>query len=295
MLNFLKSGIQNCGVIYEKKNCKKLLREIYNTRNFKRIFLSKKKYLAGDQSFFKTNPSPGNNLLHKLNCSFIFENKIFVKEMKKILGNNYRILDYKLVMGMPESFLPTWIKNLTKNNMTCNLGAFVKPVYRDITYFKGIDFHQDIIDFPTRDPDFITAYIYLDDVDINTSPLYLIPKSHILGASIFPHSLHIKKNIIYYKNNNKILESKIKILNGLAGSMSYWHPFILHGTQPHKFSVPRISVRLLVEKNRRVPNGSLIDKINGKIKGKIILSLTQKEFNSKGKVIKRGNKINLIK
>ena len=82
MLKFLKTGIQNCGIIYTKKECKTLLKEIYKTRNFKKIFLSKSEYLKGDRSFFKKNPSPGRNLLHKTNCSFIFENNNFNDAIK---------------------------------------------------------------------------------------------------------------------------------------------------------------------------------------------------------------------
>jgi hypothetical protein len=294
-LNFLKSGIQNCGVIYSQKHCQEILKSIYKTRNFKKIFLSEKEYFSGDKSNFKKNPSPGHNLLDKLDCAFIFENKMFKAEMKKTLGSNYRILDHKLVMGVPENYLPEWLKKLTKNNMTNNLGLFIKPQFRDVTYFKGIDFHQDIIDFPTRDADFVTAYIYLENVNKYTSPLYLLPGSHKFGATVFPHNLIIKNTKAIYKNKGKSLNLKILMLEGKPGSMSYWHPFILHGTQPHKFSTPRISVRLLVEKNRRVDVGSNIDKINKKICGDLSLKLTSTEYNSKGKTIKKGNKINLIK
>ncbi len=294
MLNFFNTGIQNCGVIYKNRDCKSLLKEINNLRNFKNIFLSQKEYLSGSKSYLKKNPAPGRNLLHKLNCSFIFENKKFKKEMTKILGINYRILDSKLVMGVPDKFLPKWIKEEIKDNMTNNLGIFIKPEYRDITYFKGIDFHQDIIDFPTRKADFITAYIYLENVNKNTSPLYLIPNSYKFGATIFPHNLKTNKKIVLYKNKNKKMISKIKMLIGKPGSMSYWHPFILHGTQPQLNSIPRISVRLLVEKNRYLNINCGLDKINRKIKGDMYLNLTQKEFNSKGKVIKKGNKINKL-
>ena len=288
MLKFLKTGIQNCGIIYTKKECKTLLKEIYKTRNFKKIFLSKSEYLKGDRSFFKKNPSPGRNLLHKTNCSFIFENNRFKDEMSKTLGKNYRVLDYKLVMGVPVSFLPNWVKTKTSGNLTCNLGVFIKPKYRDITYFKGIEFHQDIIDYPTRSPDFVTVYIYLENVDKDTSPLYLVPNSHKLGATIFPHDIIInKKNKkILYKNKKNKNSSKILMLFGKAGSMSYWHPFILHGTQPHKDSIPRISVRLLVEKNRRCMVNCNLDKINRNIHGKTYLNQTQKEFNKRVMLLK---------
>ena len=47
------------------------------------------------------------------------------------------------------------------------MGRFIKEKYRDITYFRGIDFHQDIIDFPHKQSDFATFYVYLDNVDKN--------------------------------------------------------------------------------------------------------------------------------
>ena len=74
MFTFLNNGIKNYGSIYSKNNCKKLLREIHKNRDFKKIFLSKKEFLKGNGSNLKLNPSPGNNLLHKINSSFIFEN-----------------------------------------------------------------------------------------------------------------------------------------------------------------------------------------------------------------------------
>ena len=42
MLNFLKNGVENCGVVYSKKDCNRLLKEIYKTRNFKIFFYQKK-------------------------------------------------------------------------------------------------------------------------------------------------------------------------------------------------------------------------------------------------------------
>lgn len=278
MFTFLNNGIKNCGSIYSKNDCKKLLREIHKNRDFKKIFLSKKEFLKGNGSNLKLNPSPGNNLLHKINSSFIFENTFFINEMKKILGQNFRILNHKLVMGVPESYLPEWIKLLIKNNTSNNLGKYIKPKYRDVTYFKGLDFHQDIIDYPSRTADFITVYIYLDDVGVNSSPLYVIPNSHKLGATTFPHELIInnKSKKVLYKNKSKKIKSKIYRLDGKAGSTSYWHPFILHGTQPHKDSKPRISVRLLVEKNRWCSINCDLDKINKKIKGKISIHSTRK-------------------
>ena len=121
-----------------------------------------------------------------------------------------------------------------------NLGKYIKEEHRDLTYFKGIDFHQDIIDFPDRDPDFITAYIYLDKADTKTSPLYLIPNSFKLGATSFPHNLKFKKNNVYYKSNKKNITSKAVMLSGqsepyLFGTHLYYMEPNLMNTQLQEF------------------------------------------------------------
>ena len=176
-----------------------------------------------------------------------------------------------------------------------NLAKFVKPIFRDMTYFYGIDFHQDIIDFPDRPSDFITVYIYLDNVDKNCSPLHVVPNSHLGGATSFPHNLKSSNNELLYKPNKKILiKSKIKQLLGNAGTCFVWHPFILHGTQPQKNDKPRVSVRILVEKNRRGKLNCEIDQVNKKIKGKLSLIKVRNHLDKKGKDIKKNNLINKI-
>ena len=83
-------------------------------------------------------------------------------------------------------------------------------------------------------------YIYLDNVDLNTSPLFLIKDSHRLGATKFPHNLTINsenKKVLYKYKKNKLIK-KIEILEGCAGSISYCHKLIFHGTQPHKDNLP---------------------------------------------------------
>ena len=293
-MNFLKNGIEKSGVIFSKKDCQKLLKKIRKSRDFNNLFLSYKIWKSKKYDAIKRNPGFGRNLLHKLETKFIFENKNFVRILSKTLGESYRILDCKLVMGVPKYLIPQWILDHTKNNHTVNLGEFVKPEYRDITYFRGIDFHQDIIDFPTRAPDFVTAYLYLENVDIKSAPLHVIPNSHILGADYYPHNIKkIKNKKVSYEAFKKKLVSNFEVLQGKTGSLFLWHPFILHGTQPHKKDIARISVRILAEKNRQIFNGCNLDRINKKIKGKMKLCVYSKEFNKFG-ANKKKNFINRL-
>ena len=130
---------------------------------------------------------------------------------------------------------------------------------------------------------------------MNTSPLFLIRDSHKLGATRFPHNLIIntENKEVMYKFKKSKLRSKISVLEGGAGSVSYWHPFILHGTQPHKDNQPRISVRILAEKNRWCSIKCDLDKLNKKINGYLSIKIPQKVFKNKNKL--KNNKINKLK
>ena len=255
--------------------------------------MSKKNFLK-NQLYVRTNPMPGRNLAEKLDTSFIFSNKRFRKELEEVLGKKCRILDYKLVVALPNKFIPKWVQNIISNDPVPNLGVFIKEKYRDMTYFKGIDFHQDIIDYPDRPSDFITAYIYLDEVTNKTSPLHVLKKSHLLGASVFPHKLK-KINNKYFNYTNdfkKNLLVKIYKLTGKPGSAYYWHSSCLHGTQPNFSNNIRISMRILIEKNSTKKTNCLIDILNKKIKGNLVLAKTRSDLYKGGKPKVKGNTIN---
>ena len=292
MMNFLKDGYEIKKNFFNSSQCSKLLKKVYQSRNFNKIWLSEQEYK--NNKILKTvNPRPGRNLIEKLDTSFIFSNEKFITLLNQVMGNSWRVLDYKFVVALEKKMVPNWVSNFTKDAFIPNMGRFIKEKYRDITYFRGIDFHQDIIDFPHKQSDFATFYVYLDNVDKNSSPLILFPKSHIYGAKTFPHDIKKEKNFYRYYNNSKTsIKIKPKSLIGKSGTMYFWHPCILHGTQPTFKDKFRISIRILIEKNH-LERKYLIDKINSKIKGRLSVKNSRRDINKKnGKYIIKGNFIN---
>ncbi len=292
MMNFLKDGYEIKKNFFNSGQCSKLLKKVYQSRNFNKIWLSEQEFK--NNKILKTvNPRPGRNLIEKLDTSFIFSNEKFITLLNQVMGNSWRVLDYKFVVALEKKMVPHWVSNFTKDAFIPNMGRFIKEKYRDITYFRGIDFHQDIIDFPHKQSDFATFYVYLDNVDKNSSPLILFPKSHIYGAKTFPHDIKKEKNFYRYYNNSKTsIKIKPKSLIGKSGTMYFWHPCILHGTQPTFKDKFRISIRILIEKNH-LKRKYLIDKINSKIKGRLSVKNSRRDINKKnGKYIIKGNFIN---
>jgi hypothetical protein len=116
----------------------------------------------------------------------------------------------------------------------------------------------------------------------------------MLGASIFPHKLLKIKNKQYlYTNdfNEKIIcDSQILLNEG--GTLYYCNCNMLHGTKPQLSDNPRISIRILIEKNIENKETCLIDLSNKQSKGNLSLARTRKDLDEQGQAILRGNTIN---
>jgi hypothetical protein len=263
-----------------KELCEESLNIIKNNRVFgPNLFLDESDF--NNQTVrWGTNPKPGRNLTEKLNIDSII-NEI-KNELSEVLGNDFEMMFPKVICGVPESWLPEYVKNEIHMNAIPNLGAFIKPEYRDITYFHGIDYHQDIIDYKDRVTDFITLYVYLDDVSENDAPLYILPKTHLQGCHTFPHDLVSEDNKRYLYNGAQITEELV--LTGNVGTCYFWHSCLLHGTQPTKNDKERISLRFLISKKR-----SLIDLCNDNINGDLKLTVTRVDVDENHVPIIKGN------
>ena len=296
--NFLDTGFVNLGEIIDKKQCKELMKLLHNLRSFEQNFFKKNIFLDENDPDVNimergVGPGPGRNLVEKVSLDFIEKNKELQNVLSDILGSDYKIMTKKFVMGIPQNMIPDWILEKTKGVGSVNLCAYIKPEYRDMTYFHGIDFHQDIIDHKERKGDFVTLYVYLEDVTENMSPLFVVPNSHIFGATVFPHEIEIEnqENLIYGNRNGKKEKLSFKMLTGNAGTVYFWSEYSLHGTQPTlETDVPRISLRYLIERgtsNENLPIDTFLENIDGQLE----LKNTRVESLDSGKNVKTGNQL----
>jgi ectoine hydroxylase-related dioxygenase (phytanoyl-CoA dioxygenase family) len=190
----------------------------------------------------------------------------------------------KFVMGLPKNMIPDWINKRSKNLGFVNLCALVRPEFRDMTYFHGIDYHMDIVDHKNRIGDFITLYIYLGDVTANMSPLHIIPRSHIFGGTTVPHDLKSLggNKILYSDRRGKSEEFNSKMLTGTTGSVFFWSPYNLHGTMPTNITnTPRVSLRYLIERGKSTEE-CIIDKFLKTIDAPLSMKITMDEEVKRG-------------
>lgn len=265
---FAIDGYANLGSVVDPRICTKLLSEIRSDQEFSsEIFLDEKSFLTNPE-YTGVNPVPGRNILEQYEelASSIEGAAVVESFLADLLGEGHYIIRKKVICGVPEKWMPGWVLERIRKNSVNNLGAYIKPEYRNITYFYGIDFHQDIIDLAGRELDFITLYVYLHDVVQKDAPLILLPGSHQFGVDKFPHELSLvdeseKKWRYVNSESGSTTESNQLVITGNTGNVALWHPCMLHGTHPNYGDEERISLRYLIAKDPDI-NNTFLDQVN---------------------------------
>jgi hypothetical protein len=292
--DFIRDGAHLFDERLDVQACDDLLAAIRATRDFDgSLFLSEADFDA-DPQYTGVNPRPGRNLLDTFEgrLGFVEQAPHLVEALSALLGADYEILNRKVVCGVPASAMPQWLKTRIHGNPVNNLGAYVRPEYRDVTYFYGIDFHQDLIDYKAREADFVTLYIYLHPVTRADAPLFLLEGSHGLGGAVFPHDLTAAGPEAWTYRNGAYGETEVsqRVLTGDTGFAAVWHACTLHGTQPDAADHERISLRYLVA--RRGARDTGIDRVNATLQGPLSLSDTRADLAADGSAAIRRNTVN---
>ena len=292
--DFIRDGAHLFADPVDAAACADLLAEIRATRDFdETLFLSQAAFDA-DPQYTGVNPKPGRNLLDRFEdrLGFVEQAPQLVEAITTLLGPDYEILNRKVVCGVPAGAIPDWLRTRIQGNPVNNLGAYVRPQYRDVTYFYGIDFHQDLIDYKAREADFLTLYIYLHPVTRADAPLYLLEGSHTLGGSVFPHNLTRVGDTdgLYVNGQHGETVARQRILTGDTGFAAMWHACTLHGTQPDAADHERISLRYLVA--RRHPGLIGLDAVNARLQGPLSLTDTRADLAADGSAAVKRNTVN---
>mgnify|MGYP006134847847 CR=1 FL=1 len=221
------------------KNLIKNLHTSIKGRSGTRFYNSLKKFKKNGR-FLKTNPDLKFNYLNNFDTSFID------KKLKKII--NGKIISKKIVHNVNKEFLPNWLIKYS-NYIKGNLNPYIKKEYQNETHFFGTDIHQDLL----GDIDeFITAYIYLDEVKIKNAPIEIYENTHLLGKSKFPFFLRKINNKMIYSNNGNTCFTKKKIILGNTGDLILFNARTLHATDINRSNKNRISLRYIIRPKKGI-------------------------------------------
>lgn len=278
----------------DSKAAARLLARVKRERTFDAgLFLSEAEFDA-DPRYTGVNPIPGRNMLDRFadDVGFVEQDPGIVAALTELLGPDYACLNRKFVCGVPQSWVPDWLQARISGNPVNNLGAYVRPEYRDITYFYGIDFHQDLIDYKDRPADFVTLYIYLHPVGVQDAPLFVLDGSHKLAGTVFPHDLTPAGKGQWLYRDGRGGEALVRqhLLTGETGYAALWHACTLHGTQPDAADHERISLRYLFAKNGVAETG--IDRVNAALDGPLSLEATRRDLAADGSATLKANAVN---
>ena len=301
--NLTEQGVCLFGEILDVNQTQELYQQMISARDFgPGLFMEEVEYLA-QENHFNANPTKTFNFLNAFEPQLLFieQDPILTGVLGKVLGDDYEVVIKKAVCGVPDAWLPQWVRARIHDVNVANLGPYIRKPFRDITYFRGIDFHQDIIDWPQGrvelDPSsFLTLYVYLHEVTERDSPLHLLPGSHRLGATLFPHRLECLGNDrwTYEDDHGQQIECRDHTLAGGPGYVGLWHNCMLHGTRPldDESDRFRLSLRYLIGKSNDHKGSTTINKINDTLQGELRPIRTRRDLDANGVAQIKGNIIN---
>ena len=272
--NFAQNGCADLGTILDQQKSSSLRDYINQNRPVNESIFYKTKAEFEEKGRW-TGYAPGRvdrNFLLTDGCdlSFIENNPVFIDNMIKLCGENYSIMKKAIIRSVPGWAIPEWTYEYVKDVGRPNLNPFVHDEFQDVQYFHCTDFHQDKT---RRESDFVTVYIYLDEVDADYSALRILIGSHNMGMTCYPHglrrSMHSPDKWFYSDSIGNNMPCEQVTVTGVAGSIFSFHSLTLHGTVLNNSKNPRISLRYLVapSKSKDTQQEHLLSEANSEIHG----------------------------
>ena len=292
--SFPENGFANAGKILDQDLCYKLRSFINKNRPINnKIFYKTEMEFQKKGRYKNYAPGIGHNFIENCDTNFIENNEGFKDFCSSVIGKKYSILKKSIIRSTPSRFVPSWIKNKIKDIGRPNLNPYIRDEYQDVQYFLCTDFHQD----KTRQTsEFVTIYIYLDDVDAKDSALNILVGSHQIGFTSYPHnlrqSLDSHKEWFYNDNLGNFKKCKEITVTGKSGSVICFHNLTLHGTCYNNQKNPRISLRYLLKNDTR--ESTLYKQSDKFIFGKKTIDKPQLDVANDGSIIPTGSSLNFM-
>ena len=293
---FSEKGWATGGTILDPKPCHSLRQWIDDRRPIDSTIFYHSEDAFNEKGRW-SNYAPGradHNLLisPEVDLAFIENNYEFKCFATELVGKDYSIMKKSVIRSVPHSVIPDWMTGYLSEVGRPNLNPFIKDEFQDIQYFLSTDFHQD----KTRpNSNFVTVYIYLDEVDESDSALHILSGSHKLGMTHYPHLLrrsHLNTSLWYYSDFNGNHETCTEeTVVGQPGTVFSFHCLTLHGTGPNNSAAPRISLRYLLSKSPNSGTDSLLDRANRQVYGPHQISNARLDISVDGSFHRTGSSL----
>jgi phytanoyl-CoA hydroxylase len=118
------------------------------------------------------------------------------------------------------------LKSLVGPNVKCvQSQLFIKP-----PGYPGNPWHQDEGPIPTRDRSLVAAWIAIDDSTVSNGCLQVVPGSHMNGYLYPRREHHYDQEYDFAEESFGFDEKRVKAVEVTAGSMVFFHGYLLHGS-----------------------------------------------------------------
>lgn len=274
-------GVSDLPPVLDPVKAAELQSLVFSMQPFdQKLFMTWDEWEASPKSHKNTNPGPGTSILEKIEdrLDFVEKNPQLRAILSDLLGPHYHIYLKKLVCRLPRKSIPDWVYEIIGKSTANSLGAFIRPEYRNISYYFDVDVHQDILEWPRQPADrkehrLLYMYIHLSNVTEQNSPLTFFRESHRFGATPYQHDIkHVSGNDWRYHDplQDRTMTTEFWPLLGKAGHAALWHPCMLHGSHPVKNDTIRLALRYVLARDKEAKH-CLVDDINDSIDGKLYL------------------------
>lgn len=293
---FAENGCANFGTLFDAGKAQALRAWIDNQRPVDRkIFYPTREEFEAKGRWQRYAPGTADhNLLlsPELDLSFIERDPRFMKACGALCGDDWKIMKKSIIRSTPRWAVPDWILKYMLDVGRPNLNPFIRDDFQDVQFFLTTDFHQD----KTRPKsNFVTVYCYLDEVDPKYSALQILRGSHVLGMTVYPHSLrrsHADGRYWFYSDTlGNHLKCENVFVVGEPGSVFGFHCMTLHGTGFNDSRNPRISLRYLIMKGPNSGDDTLLDRSNRTVIGPHSMPSTRLDVGSDGAYLCTGSSL----
>jgi hypothetical protein len=128
--DFIERGVHRFPEPVNPQACAALLADLKSDRAWGSALFLEEAAFDADPQYRGVNPRPGRNLLDRFadRLAFVEQAPQIVDGLTAVLGQGYRILDRKVVCGVPDSAMPAWLKaRIAGNGVAGDHAAAVVP------------------------------------------------------------------------------------------------------------------------------------------------------------------------
>jgi hypothetical protein len=173
--------------------------------------------------------------------------RTIVDLVAQIFEESFDLFMERVIITLPESLLPGPVSTRFYPFENCehgNLSEFLVPRARRLSIFAHNPWHNDYIDFPDSDADFVSVLIPLSDRSGQRAPLYGCPESFRLKQRFKSDEIEIDEENVSVEFEGVKHHFKRRRLELKFGEFGIWHALNLHAVYPNLDSSPVVNLRL---------------------------------------------------